>query len=96
MVLCVAEARENTPSWSAGATLGIVNGFVVGSGAVLQPVLGWLLDLGWDGTMVAGARVYAIDAYESAFLVLPVTCGLGVLLTLFIRETGARAFEERP
>ena len=96
MVLCFAVARENTPSWSAGATLGIVNGFVVGSGAVLQPVLGWLLDLGWDGTMVAGARVYAIDAYESAFLVLPVTCGLGVLLTLFIRETGARAFEERP
>src|SRR3546814_2430634 len=38
MVLCFAVARENTPAWSAGATLGVVNGFVVGSGAVLQPV----------------------------------------------------------
>lgn len=95
MVLCFAVARENAPAWSAGATLGVVNGFVVGSGAILQPVLGWLLDRGWDGTLVAGARVYPIAAYETAFLVLPVTCAFGVLLTLFLRETGARAYEDR-
>ncbi|MEQ8398048.1 MFS transporter [Thalassobaculum sp.] len=94
MVLCFAVARENTPSWSAGVTLGIVNGFVVGSGAVLQPLVGWLLDLGWSGTLVAGARVYSLDTYQAAFLVLPATCGLGALLTLLLRETGARPFEE--
>ncbi|MEQ8816984.1 MAG: MFS transporter [Thalassobaculum sp.] len=96
MVLCFAVARENTPGWSAGVTLGIVNGFVVGSGAVLQPLVGWLLDLGWDGTLVAGARIYSLPAYEGAFLILPVTCAWGVLITLFIRETGARPFEEQP
>jgi hypothetical protein len=94
MVLCFAVARENTPSWSAGVTLGIVNGFVVGSGAILQPLVGWLLDLGWSGTLVAGARVYSLDTYQAAFLVLPATCGLGALLTLLLRETGARPFEE--
>lgn len=95
MVLCFAVARENTPAWSAGVTLGIVNGFVVGSGAVLQPLVGWLLDLGWDGTLVAGARIYSLAAYEGAFLILPVTCAWGVLVTLFLKETGARPFEER-
>lgn len=95
MVLCFAVARENTPAWSAGVTLGIVNGFVVGSGAVLQPLVGWLLDLGWDGTLVAGARIYSLAAYEGAFLILPVTCGWGVLVALLLRETGARPFADR-
>ncbi|GHD61520.1 MFS transporter [Thalassobaculum fulvum] len=94
MVLCFAVARENTPAWSAGVTLGIVNGFVVGSGAVLQPLVGWLLDLGWEGSLVAGARIYSLAAYQGAFLILPVTCAWGVLITLFVRETGARPFEE--
>lgn len=94
MVLCFAVARENTPVWSAGVTLGIVNGFVVGSGAVLQPLVGWLLDLGWDGTLVAGARIYGVATFEGAFLILPAICGAGVLVALLVRETGARPFEE--
>lgn len=95
MVLGFAVARENTPAWSGGATLGIVNTLVVGSGAVLQPVLGWLLDLAWDGTMLNGARVYGLPAYHSAFLVLPAVCVTGVLITLFLRETRAVPFAER-
>jgi MFS family permease len=89
MVLCFAVGREATPSWAAGATIGVINGFVVGSGAVLQPLLGWLLDRAWDGTMQAGARIYTPAAYEQAFLILPVIGVAGVLLALAIREQPA-------
>lgn len=61
---------------------------------MLQPLVGWLLDLGWEGSLVAGARIYSLAAYQGAFLILPVTCAWGVLITLFVRETGARPFEE--
>lgn len=95
MVLCFAVARENNPAWTRGAALGIVNGLVVGSGAVLQPILGWLLDLGWDGAMQAGARLYSVAAYETAFLILPATCLLGLVLTAAIRETHGIPYEDR-
>lgn len=94
MVLCFAVGRENAPMWAAGATVGIINGFVVGSGAVLQPLLGWLLDLAWDGTMADGARVYTAAAYESAFLVLPVIGLFGLFIALIVRETYGRGVEQ--
>jgi MFS family permease len=87
MVLSFSVGRENTPLWAAGATVGIINGCVVGSGAVLQPLLGWVLDLAWDGTMLEGARVYTAAAYERAFLVLPVIGVFGLLIALVVRET---------
>src|SRR3546814_18699239 len=74
MVLCFAVARENTPAWSAGATLGVVYGFVVGSGAALQPLIGWLLDPGWAGTLVNRPRAYSIAAYPHPLFPLLVTC----------------------
>lgn len=95
MVLCFAVARENNPAWTRGAALGIVNGLVVGSGAILQPILGWVLDLEWDGAMQAGARIYGVEAYETAFLVLPVTCLIGVGLALLVRETHGVPYEDR-
>ena len=94
MVLCFAVGRENTPLWAAGATIGVINGFVVGSGAVLQPLLGWLLDLAWDGTMVAGARIYSRAAYETSFLILPIIGLAGFLIALAIRETYGRPAED--
>lgn len=93
MVLSFSVGRENTPLWAAGATIGIINGCVVGSGAVLQPLLGWVLDLAWDGTMLEGARVYTAVAYESAFLVLPAIGLFGLIVALLIRETHGEAVE---
>lgn len=95
MVLCFAVARENNPAWTRGAALGIVNAMVVGSGAILQPIIGWLLDLQWDGAIVDGARTYGVGAYEQAFLILPLTCFAGILITALIRETHGVPFEDR-
>jgi len=87
MVLAFSVVRENTPPWAAGTAIGVTNGFVVGSGAVLQPLLGWLLDLSWDGTLIDGVRSYTPENYETAFLVLPAFGLLGLLCALAVRET---------
>ncbi|UUX49709.1 MFS transporter [Nisaea acidiphila] len=86
MVLSFAVAREHNPIWANSAALGIINSFVVGSGAVLQPFIGYLLDLGWDGRMADGARVYALETYGAAFVVLPLFCAAGVVAACFIRQ----------
>ncbi len=91
MVICIALARELAPSEISGATIGFVNMANVGAGALLQPLVGLLLDLNWDGAAIDGARVYSGEAYAVAFIVLP-CCAAGALLAAVrVPETRCRA-----
>ena len=90
MAVSYAAAREHTAGGGTGAALGFVNMVSVLGGAVFQPLLGWLLDLQWDGTLAAGARVYTAEAFRNAFLVLPAVYLLGFGFALRVRETFCR------
>jgi MFS family permease len=87
MVLAFALVREHNPPGTTGAAYGLVNTFVVGSGAVFQPLVGWLLDLGWDGTLAGGARVYAEETFRSALWTLPAISAVGVVAALLMTES---------
>ena len=82
-----AAAREHNVARLSGTAIGFVNGMVTGAGALYQPLLGALLDLGWTGQIVAGARIYDIAAYRAAFTVLVVGAAVGTLCALAMRET---------
>jgi MFS family permease len=90
MAVCYAATREHNAQGGTGAALGFVNMISVLGGAVFQPLVGWLLDLQWDGTLAAGARVYALEAYRAAFLVLPGLYLLALVLVWRVRETWCR------
>jgi MFS family permease len=92
-VLSFATARENAPAWAGGAVLGVVNTCCMASGAVFQPLIGWLLDLNWDGGMVEGGRVYSAEAYGTAFMVLLACQAAALVLALASRETFCRQRE---
>ncbi len=87
MILTFALCRETTPLWARGAALGVVNGAVTGSGALFQPMLGWILDSHWQGVEVAGARIYTSDGYQAAILALVATNAIGLMAALCLRET---------
>jgi MFS family permease len=89
-----AAARENNPAGVSATAIGLVNGIVTGAGALFQPLLGWLLDLNWNGQMVAGARVYDAEAYRIALSVIIVGTVIGFFCTLALRETYCRPLEE--
>jgi predicted MFS family arabinose efflux permease len=86
MILAYVAARAHNPPEASGATYGIVNTGVVGSGAVFQPLIGLVLDLRWDGAMRAGARIYTGDAYDAAFAVLPLVAMAGTIAAALTRE----------
>lgn len=90
MVLGFAAVREHNPAQMSSTAMGLVNVAVVGSGALFQPLIGFLLDLQWDGDIVAGVRIYAAEAYRSAFLVLTATGGAGLAATLLMKESFGR------
>jgi len=86
-VLAFATGREHGPADAAGAALGLVNMTIMTVGAVFQPLIGWLLDLNWDGRMEAGARLYSMAAYQVAFLTLVASGSVALLVLAVIRET---------
>jgi predicted MFS family arabinose efflux permease len=90
VVVAFAMVRENSEAHTVGSAMAILNIGVIGSGAVLQPLIGWLLDLNWDGQFEAGRRLYSTAAYDTAMWVLPVMAAVAVLLALLVRETHAR------
>jgi hypothetical protein len=53
----------------------------------MQPLVGWLLDRGWDGTVLNGARIYDVSTYQQALLILPITALIGSFAAWFGRET---------
>jgi MFS family permease len=94
MVLCFATGREHNPVWAAGAALGVVNMLAMAAGAVFQPLLGWLLDRAWDGTMEAGRPLYGAEAFQSAMWVLVLMQGVALGAALLTRETRCRQRED--
>lgn len=96
MILTYALARESNHPAAAGTAMGLANMATVGSGAVMQPVIGALLDLNWNGEVVQGVPVYTLETFRSAFLVLPVCLTVAIVMTAFLlRETGpGRAVRE--
>lgn len=82
-----AAVREHNLATAAGAALAVANMLNMATGAVFQPLIGWLLDLRWDGTLIDGARVYGVDAWHVALIVLPACQVLSLVGALMARET---------
>lgn len=83
--LVYAAVREANPR-AIGPAIAFVNMVIVASGALLQPLIGWLLDLAWDGRMAEGTRVYSAESFRWAFLSLVASGGLGLALSVATRE----------
>jgi len=79
--------REVNPPHLAGVAVAIVNfgGFL--GAALTQGPFGAVLDAHWTGTMTAGARVYPVSAYQSAFGICAGLLLVSTLLSLLLKET---------
>ena len=79
--------REVNPPPLAGVAVAVVNlgGFL--GAALTQGPLGGVLDAGWTGLAVAGARVYPLAAYRTAFAVCAGFVLAAAGAALFVRET---------
>lgn len=95
MTVVFGSMREVNSSRHSATAMGLVNMCVVGSGAVMQPVIGWLLDFNWDGRIEGGVRFYAADAYTTAFSVLIGSNLLALVCILLLRETHCRPWAGR-
>ena len=85
-----AFVKESVPLGLAGTVSGLYNmGSILGV-IILQPAIGWILDLCWRGAVVGGARIYDLTAYRAGFALMIAFSILPVLTIAFTTETHCR------
>ncbi len=94
VIIGFAFAREVNHPGASGATGGVVNMSVLGVAAVLQPILGLILDYHWQGELQNGMRIYSSAAYTAAFIWFVVTAALAVVMLFFTRESHCRIHDD--
>ena len=77
-------AKESTVPALTGSAVALTNMFVMLAGTILQPMVGYILDIYWDGTVIDGIHHYSNGNFQYALLILPATylasAGLSLLL----------------
>lgn len=95
-VLVFAIAREISPPRSTGISTATTNFIVTSGGAIFQPLIGYLLQAQWLGTMTpAGTPFYTIEDYRLSLLILPGVLLLAFLMTFFIPKTHCQMLYEK-
>jgi len=90
VIISFAFARESVPAHLAGTVIGLINmGFMLGP-TLLQPAVGWMLDLNWKGDWLNGVKIYSLNAYRAGFILMIGWALLSFGLLFFTRETYCR------
>lgn len=80
-------AKEVNPPQLAGMSTSIANlgGFF--GAAIMQPLVGWLMDQVWQGTMANGVRVYSLSDFRFGLSIVIALALFGLVSAFFVRET---------
>lgn len=86
-----ALVKENNKPSYVGTASGFNNLSVLLGGAIFQPVVGYLLNSHWHGTMLNHKPIYSLTAYTHALIILPICYIAALTFSLFfIKDTFGR------
>ncbi len=94
-ILVFAVGRDNNTHGHTGTAMAFTNMLVMVGGVVLQPMIGYLLDLSKKAQPVAERMIYTINDYHSAMLVLPISLFVASLMICLLRETHCKQIQDR-
>jgi len=83
-------AVELGPPRAKGTSLALTNLIVASGSSIIQPLLGTLLDMGWDQVMKDGAPLYSTADYRQAMVSFPATLLLAFTLLFFLKVRSAK------
>jgi MFS family permease len=90
MIITFAFVKESVPPRLAGTVAGVCNMGSMMGGMILQPAVGWMLDLHWRGKLLGDVRMYDLAAYRSGFILILLFSILAVVAVGFTTETRRR------
>jgi len=83
-------AKEVNPPLLSGMSTSVANmgGFLCA--AIMQPVVGKIMDLNWQGAMLNGAPIYDVAAWQKGVLAVTACALIGAIASWRVKETGCR------
>ena len=85
-----ASAKEVNPPQLSGMATSVVNVGVFLGPALLQPLVGWVMERHWDGRVENGIRIYSAADWQDGLRVMAAAAVAGWIAALFVRETRCR------
>lgn len=85
--LCFSMVREIHNLALAATVLGFMNTFDSICEALSEPFIGKMLDLGWDGSLNQGARIFPLKDYHFSLSILLLYLILAFICLFFTKET---------
>ena len=71
----------------------ILNMGVMAGPMIMQPAVGWILDLKWHGEFMNGVKIYNFSAYRYGFSLMFGWALLSAVLIFFTKETHCRQID---
>ena len=90
IIIGFAWGKESISPSLAGTASGMINMGVMMGVTILQPAMGWVLDLNWSGGQEDGVRVYGLAAFRLAFGLIVLWSVISVGLIALTKETFCR------
>lgn len=94
--LSFAAICEIMPRHESGVSVGFANMVVMSTGVIYHPLIGYLLNMNWNGSLVDGKPIYSLLDYRFALIVIPISLALAVIILKFVRETHPGRHHEKP
>lgn len=80
-----AMSGEINPPEVTGVCIGFTNMASVLLGTMMQPMVGWILERGWNGLKLNGVPLYSVQTYHQAMLVIPIAFALSIGVVFWMR-----------
>lgn len=89
-ILSFAVTRDRNKKEVTATSIGLINMVLVASGALLQPLSGFILSATWRGKVAAGVHAYGLYEYHRAFALLPILYFVGFCISAFFLKEPQR------
>ncbi|MDR1375588.1 MAG: MFS transporter [Holosporaceae bacterium] len=74
------------PESVSGTASSFINAMSMVSGIILMPLVGYMMNLSWDGTMENGVKFYSLGDYQRGVTAVLIFLVIGVALSLLIED----------
>ncbi len=86
-ILAYPTVTDSNPAALAGSALGLTSTLIMAGGAIIQPLVGYLVEYKWDGLIEAGMPIFSYENYNFAFWSMPIAIIVATGLVFLIKET---------
>lgn len=86
-VLSYPAIAELNPITLTSTAVSVASVSIMVSGAIVQPLFGWLMEMHWDHSVVNGVPMYNAHDFLNAMMIMPIAFIIGLVIAWLMKET---------